>query len=496
MSAPDQNRGQKLTGFRRGLFFTSTGSVINLAFLFLETTLAARLLLPSEYGVYILLMTVVSFLVIIIDLGFRNGLTTLIAGSEGDRQVMLANTALTFRLVCVMTAGLLVWAGHSAFALLDPSGLALQYAQYVPIVLLVTSLDELLAAILRGFQSYRHFAVAQIVRSSLRLGLTLYFLLVLELGTFGIICSWTLAYAVSALYQYLALPVARRFAWDRALLRELLRFGFPSQVSGILWFVYGGLQVFLLSTLAGPVSVAYYTVATRIPDALQRLSESYIAVYFPTVAALLGKGQRAQAVQLLNNSLRLVSFLTALGAVVAVVFGEEIITLLFSEKYVASGPAFAVLMVAFHMVFMVSLMGYTLTASGNPRRSLQENLTRTSLSLAGNLALIPRFGFMGSVSATLLSAYLASPVAVWLLRRSGFAVALAPLVKQTAILLLCGTLVWWHQPSSLVLKVALVLGALALSFALGIVRRSDLRMVVPEGVLKRLRPPGKALSGS
>lgn len=458
---------------------------MNITFLFLETMVAVRLLVTDSYGIYVLLIAIVNFFVMAVDFGCKTAVTQLIASSDRIRQTALVNSALVFRLVIIAVISALIWLGQDLPLLLDPSRALLQYTGYVPMMLVVASFDELFFGMLQGFQAYRHMAVAQIVRSVLRLCLTIVFLSVLKLGVMALIYSWTISFAVSAVYQYLVLPISKRFVYQRPLLSEMLRFGFPLQLTRFLWFVFRRVDVLLLGTLAGPASVAYYAVAARIPDALQHLSESYTAVYFPTMAALLAKGKLRQASWILDHSLRLISFAAALVALIAVLFSQQIVTLLFSEKYAASSLAFALLMIALHITLMANLMGYTLTSAGYPGRSLGENLTRTTLNILGDLLLIPAFGFMGPAYAALVSRYSANPVAVLLLRRSGIAVTVAPYAKQTLLLLLCAVLFWWIQPAEFTYKVAIVVLFVVLNMVLSTISRDDLSLVLPEGVAKR-----------
>jgi len=287
-------------------------------------------------------------------------------------------------------------------------------------------------------------------------------------------------------YQYLVLPLPKPFLCQRSLLGEILRFGLPLQGNRFLWLVSGRVDVLLLGALVGTSSVAYYTIAARIPTALIRLAQSYIAVYFPTMAALLAEGKRGQARWVLDNSLRLISFALALVALVAVLFSREIIVLLFSEKYAVSSMAFAVLMIVLHMTVLVTLMGYTLTAAGFPGRSLGQNLVRTTLTILADLILIPILGFIGPALASFISYYVANPLGVWLLRRSGIQVAVAHYVKQTALLWLCAALFLWLQPAVFTYKVAIVGLFLALNFALSTVSGDDWKLMLPETVIKRL----------
>lgn len=473
-------------GFYQGVIFTGAGTAANIAFLFLETMVAARLLDTDSYGIYVLLVVVINFLVMAVDFGCKTAVTQLIASSDRIRQAALANSALVFRLLVIAVVSPLIWLGRDLLLLVDPSRALVRYAAYVPMMLVVASLDELFLAMLQGFQAYHHMAVAQILRSVLRLCLSVLLLTVIDLGVMALIFSWTISFGISALYLYLALPLPERFACQRSLLREMLRFGIPLQLERFLWFVSSRVDTLLLGAFAGPTAVAYYAIAVGIPTALHRLSESYIAVYFPTMAALLADGKRRQAGWMLDHSLRLISFVMALVALTAVVFSRLIVTLLFSEKYAASSVVFALLMIALHMTVLVNLMGYTLTSAGFPGRSLGANVVRTTLAFLADLVLIPVLGFIGPAYASLIAYYTANPLSVWLLRRSSIGVTVVPYVKQTALLWLCAALFWWTRPAGFTYNAAIIVLFLVLNIALSTVSRDDLRLVLPEAVIKRL----------
>src|SRR5262249_42417186 len=280
------------SAFRKGIMLTGSSSVVSLASLFLETLIAARLLTTDQFGTYVLLITIVNFLVVAADFGAKIAVTQMIASSEEGRQAALANSAVLFRLLVIAVVSAALWAGQGLLVLLDPS--LAQYIIYIPLMLAAASFDELFLSMLQGFQLYQRMAAAQIVRGLLRLALSALLMIVFQLGVMGLIYSWTISFALSIAYQLLVLPTAKRLGWQRMLLTEMLRFGFPLYMTRFLWFALGRADVMLLAALAGPSSVAFYAVATRIPDALQRLAESYVQVFFPTMSSLLGRGKQSE----------------------------------------------------------------------------------------------------------------------------------------------------------------------------------------------------------
>ncbi|MFN8497375.1 MAG: flippase [Anaerolineae bacterium] len=473
--------------FRRGFFFTSIGTVVAVASLFLETMIAVRALTTESYGLYVLLVVTVNFLVAAVDFGLQSAAPALLAGRNRGEQARLVNTALTFRVAVLVIVSVALWLGQ---AVLQRVGVATEWlplAVYLPLMLCTSSLDELLFSLLQGVQAYRQMAVARTVRSLLRVGLSVIGLYVLHLGVVALIYSWVLSFAVSLVLQCTVLPLSLRSDFHHQGLKGMLRFSLPLYLSTLVWFALQRIDVVLLGALAGPASVAFYATAGRIPDALQRLSDAYVSVYYPSLAALLKKKRMNEARLLLDHSIQLVGFSTAVAALVAIVFGREIVTLVFSEKYAVTSLAFGVLMIAFHVTFSVHLLGYALTAAGYPKRSLAASLVQAAVNVVGDVALIPIFGFLGPAFATLASVYALAPVALWLVRRSGLEMTLSPFVKQTLLLLVYALAVWWLQPESALVKAGIVAVFVINSLAMSTLTPQALTLILPARVTRRVQ---------
>jgi O-antigen/teichoic acid export membrane protein len=472
--------------FRQGVLFNSGGSLLNIIFLFLETIVAVRLLSPESYGIYVLLIVVVNFLVTAVDFGFKTAVTRFIAGSDHDQQAALAHSSLLFRLLVLAVITLVIWISKDILLLLDSSGEVVRYAAYIPIMVAVASVDELFLAMLQGFRHFKAMAIDQIGRSLLRLSLSLIFLTIFDLGTMALILSWIISFTLSVIYQFFVLPIPKRVTWQHSKLPSVLRFGFPLQLNRLLWYVSSRVDVLLLGVFAGPTGVAFYNIAATIPSALIRLAQSYIAVFFPTMASLISENKRRQANWMLDHSLRLCSFVGALGAIGAVVFSKEIITILFSEKYANSSMAFALLMLAFHMTLLVNLTGYTLTAAGFPKRSLVQDTTNVVFGVIGDLLLIPKLGYTGAALANMISSYAANPVAVWLLWQSNLRLRIKGFAKQIALLWFCVALFWFIQPTGFIYKIGIILVFIVLNCAFSTISVEDLNLVLPDILIKRL----------
>ena len=107
--------------YSQSVFLTGTSTAVNIAFLFLETVVAARLLNTDELGLFVLLVVAVEFLVMVVDFGCQTAATQLIASSDPVRQEAIASSTLTFRAVLLGVISLIIYLARDALLLLDPS---------------------------------------------------------------------------------------------------------------------------------------------------------------------------------------------------------------------------------------------------------------------------------------------------------------------------------------------------------------------------------------
>ena len=472
----------KFSNFYKGVLFTGSGTAITIVALFLETMIAVRLMDKASYGIYILLIAIVNLLVMVVDLGSKTAITQLMAGSDLERKTVIVNSVLLLRTLVIAASALLIWFSRDLFLLNESLAGLSQYVLFIPIMLAVTSVDELFFGILQGFHAYKHIAGAQILRSIVRLILTATLLFVFDMGVLAVIYSWIFSFAVAILYQYFVMPIPKKFLFQGSVLSEILRFGFPIYLTRFMGALNGHLDALILGAMASPASVAIFAVAARIPVAIQRLFQSFTAVYYPTVATLISEGKDKQAHDMFNRSLRMVSMALTLVALIGFLFRREIITLLFSVSYADSTLVFGILLIAMHMHLVVNLMGFTMTAAGFPARTLGENAARITVGLTSNFILTPIFSHFGPAWASVLGNYIANPVAVKLLRRSDFQVYIAPYAIQTALLLAGSAFSWWFNPASWLLRVGGIALFISVNFMLSTVLVDDVGALLPESI--------------
>lgn len=237
---------------------------------------------------------------------------------------------------------------------------------------------------------------------------------------------------------------------------------------------------FMLGAMAGPTSIAYYEVASRIPECSRNVYNSFQSVYFPNMTELFKKNQSGEIEKVLNVSLRFIAFITTFVTLVVTLFQKEIVTVLFSEKYLSSAPALSLLMVAMTIGLIGNVMGTSLVAFGQSDKPFKVSLFDAVSFVVGNFIMIPTFGFMGAVYAALISRCVANPLNVFFVRKANVKIKVSEYLKPLGAFLLCAMMYWILKADMVILRLFIIFLFLVICSALSVIRGQDIRLLAKE----------------
>ena len=392
------------TSFNLSVFLNGASTAINVVLLLVEGMIAGRFVSESNNGIFGILISLIYFFMVFSDLGFKSGITQRIASAPDEHKEDLANSTITFRFLMTAFIAIFLWFSKDLIATFRGFEDIGNYMIYVILMFFATSFDELMISLLRGFQVHKNLATLQIVKAVTRLATTAALVLIFDLQLLALIISWTFGLGLAAFIAYLSLPIKKRFWVDFKEIKEIIMFCRPLIVIRVVAFFRTYASNFLLAGLLSPESVAFYAFAQKIPNGLQSLTESYNSVFYPRITELRAKGEIKEANLLLNNSLRILSFLLGGIALFGFIFGHEMMTLLFSATYAQVGPLFGLILVGLQIQVVNAFIGFALTGAGHPRESSIVISASTPFMLGLNyvLILVLSNGVLGPALGTII----------------------------------------------------------------------------------------------
>jgi O-antigen/teichoic acid export membrane protein len=440
-----------------------------------------RVLPARDYGAYVLLRVVALFLGQISGFGTGTALPVFIAGAGDARERRkIFSTILYFRILTIVIVSAVALPLKPLLAALFGAALTPELVVFIPLLFFLESTFILLQSALQSHMLFKKIGASDFVASLLNFVLLLAFVPWLNLGFIGLVYARCIALLLSLAYIYFSLPVEKCIEFHPHILREVLKFGLPLQVNDILTFIFNRIDTVLIGVLLGIEGVGYYEIARKIPDMFTLGFEAYRVVYYPHASRFHAEGQLGSLSRLLNTSNRLFAFATLLGAFVTLLFGRELVFLLFTPEYGPSVSPLIVLMVTLCFYTIGYTLGVSLVAIGDTTKPPLINIVHMVVTIGGNLLLVPRFGITGAALATLAGNIATNPLNVYFLRRRSIAVDVLVYVKPLAIFAVHAVVYIVLSPESLWVRGLLLVPFLLSCVLLSVITRDDTDRLVAE----------------
>jgi len=381
---------------------TGGGASVSMFFHFISIMLLARALSKDEFGIYALILVIINFLNIISGFGLEITSVKFIASEDESKSSEIISQVFLYRFF------LLIFFLFSVFILsrfiFDLFGMSnADLTLFVIVLTFLFSFRDLFYNLIQGKRLFVQYASIQVTSAILRVALlfTLNFYNALNLK--NLLLIEIISVSLVLIWQGLLLNLIKRsmFFINVVLIKNLTIFSFKLYLTSIVTFIYDRVSFFILGLYLTPVSIANFDISTRIPQASLKVFQSFIVVYFPSVSKLFTEDSKNSAHQLINKSLINISLLISFLVLGITLFNKEIITIIFSEKYLDISLAFVLMMFSFLFRALSNLLGYALVSANKPNYTLIVNIISSVLSLVIAFFLIPRIGLMGAVYSAL-----------------------------------------------------------------------------------------------
>ncbi len=390
--------------------------------------LYARTLGVEEYGVLMLIISIVTMMIALSDLGIggsivRFGSEMLARGDEnGFRSVL--SVALIAKLVLsgIVLAGAVLFINPivgMVFKHVDSS-----INSYFLLSLVAVAFGMLATFFPPIFQSHREFrtlAAVSISQPVMKVVVLVVFVYGFMSSSLQVVDALWIEIATGGAFLVLSYMCAPRNVIsfqraDRQLRRRMLSFNKWLSLYYILNLVGGRMDVFFVGGLADARSLGMYLAASKIASIVIIVTNSYLTVLLPELSSaitpeMIRKKQR--------HSILIVS-LFALGILLLALAADLVVTIVFGPKFAGTGTMIRVMCIGLLCVVGAYPLNATLFAWNRSEVFPIMSAAGIAALIAGNAIFIPRMGALGAALAFSLSAlvgFLMSSVIYFLHRR-------------------------------------------------------------------------------
>jgi len=189
---------------------------------------------------------------------------------------------------------------------------------------------------------------------------------------------------------------------SRNQLRRLVSVGLPLGISGVLVITYARIDQLIVYSISGSSASGLYGAVYGIIDQAHFLPISVLTTLTPIIAASWAT-DRERMLQVVLVAAELLS-IASLGILAfSIAAAAPLVRAIFGAAFVPGSNALPVLAGAFVFICFGYLNGSLLTVMGLQQRLLRISLLALVVNVAGNLVLVPLFGYIGAAWMTLLT---------------------------------------------------------------------------------------------
>jgi O-antigen/teichoic acid export membrane protein len=367
----------------------------------------ARGLGPLQYGVYGVIVSVLTWIEIVGSAGVPAAIAQLLPQHQSQmpeveqaaRLLLLASSLLLFAIIW--------WLAPTLAHLFDmPTGTALFRLAILDIPL--SGLYCAYQGILSGHRRFGSQGVAFMIYGLTKLAGILALLII------GLTVSAALvvnALATGSVLAYLVIRFPPRGPLPSyALLRSMCHLALPMGIYLVCLQLLLSLDLWSLkafSTGSGE-AIGIYVAALNVAKALGVVPPVLTGILFASLAWALARADEGEAQQLLQAIGRFALIILLPVCTLLALHGQALLILIYSDAYATGGAYLGLQLIAFGLLAFLDMFFHAIAVAGKPYYSTGILLALIPIALLFNKLLIPHFGALGAATALTLTISLAT----------------------------------------------------------------------------------------
>lgn len=365
----------------------------------------------EEYGLYAIIFSFSFIFFIVLDLGLTQYNSRVIAQNQNLLKSHLPNFILAKFIL-----------GLAFFAVIYIGALSLGYSSrelywlgLLGMIHFLNSLTEYLRSNIAALHLFRLDAVLSIINRTLLIivcGIMLYgsYVANFKIEDFIYAQLATLSFtALLSLAVVLKYAGSTTFSFNKKLVFSIVKESYPYALLILLTTIFTRVDFVMLKELlpeTGKAEAGYYAAAYRFLDMSAMFGLLMASQLLPMFSRLIKQKEEEEIRHLVQTSFKLIMFISISLSIGIASFGEDIIAAIFSEDeyppaYV--GQILALLILSFIPIASSYVFTTLLTANASLKVMNIIGGISVVLNIIANYILIPKYGALGAVYATLLT---------------------------------------------------------------------------------------------
>jgi len=448
-------------------FFIKIFSLVGQIFL-------ARLLIPSDFGVYVIIVFIISLFGLFSDVGLS------LAIIQHKTKPTKRELSSAFYLKTLLGLGLivLVWIISPSVKLFYPSFAIVNVVmlRVLSITLLLTNFRSIPTSLLERKIKYNIISLVDIA------GIVVYYLIALSaalfhFGVWSFIIAAVIKEIAETIILFIVQPFIPQLMFSIKSLKKMLRFGLYIQGNSLVGFLATSINPVIGGRMVGTYGVGLLDFAFNIGSL-----PTTIGINFGRVA-FAGYSRIQEQKKLLSNSMsRSISMLAIMLYIFPVIvfsFAGQLIPFVFSAKWIPAIPALYWYTAVTFFLPVIAPLGQGILAIGKSKEIFWSTFITAVLGWIGAYLLVQSFGMLGIAIIYFLTVLFLFIFYILILRKYGFEFRIFSILvpKLAAVILVIAFSIFLNRvlPGSIImLFVKLFLSCVAYLLLMFLLAKKDL----------------------
>ncbi|MBN1941313.1 MAG: oligosaccharide flippase family protein [Candidatus Diapherotrites archaeon] len=365
------------------------------------------ILSPSEFGIFGIVLSIVSLLNIVLITGIQQAVSKFVSETPEKAKVILRSALKTQVLfsLCLFLL-LFILADYIALLLNEPGiGVYIRITAFVP---LLQPFYSTTVGYLNGLKRFKmqsaFFVLYRILRAALPIILAL-----IGFSLIGVFFGLVLASLFAVLAGFALIGFGSKGSYPA---KKIFLFSLPIIFYILMQNFFMSIDLLFLKALSpqldGSLLAGYYTAAQSLARLPFELAVTISLVLFPLVSETVYTANKAKALFYIRNAYRY-SFIVVAGCA-ALIFStsSELIQLIYGAAYAPGAPPLEILSIAFVFMTIFGVSETIISAKGAPVKAALIALLALIVDIILLYLLIPIQGIEGAANASLVSMFLAA----------------------------------------------------------------------------------------
>ena len=384
------NKEKKL---KENIFLMALGQFSSKILVFLLVPLYTSILTPAEYGVYDILITIVSLFTPFLTLLISEAVMRFCLDKDVDSRQVLSIGVYTVIIGTVVM--LLVTPVFNLVETIKP------YKWWITVFFVVSNLYSVLTQYLKGVERVKLYTICGILSTVFTIFFNLLFLLVFELRLMGYIFAYVLTHILLILIIFAKGKTYRQLLplgeIKKGFIKEMLAYSAPMLPNSISWWINNSADKYMLMWFVDMSAVGIYSVAHKIPSMLTVVIGIFMSAWQISVVEDFGTEEGSR---FFNKTYNRFVVLNILACAFLVTFSKPIGALLFAREFSIAWKYSMILIIGSSFHAISGFLGSVFTTVKKTKVLFHSTFCGALLNIVLNAVLISFCGIMGAVVAT------------------------------------------------------------------------------------------------